>query len=270
MSNNIIYEANNITIINDNIIQAPIQTESIDLVITSPPYNVNLDYNEYKDNLSYSEYLKFSEKWLQKIHSVLKPDGRLCLNIPLDININFLEDKKTIVEPIYSDLLQIAKLAGLKYHGSIIWIKHNVSRRTAWGSYQSASAPCVIAPIEFVILFYKETWKKKSEKNNDITSDEFIDWTDGIWEMNYKDIAKIGHPAAFPEELPHRCIKLFSYVGDTVLDPFMGSGTTLVSAFKNKRKAIGVDISREYCDYSVNRLKLAGINAEANLRRVFK
>ena len=82
-----------------------------------------------------------------------------------------------------------------------------------------------------------------------------MEWTNGIWSFSGESKKKVGHPAPFPIELPRRCIKLFSYTGDTVLDPFLGSGTTLIAAYLNKRKGIGVEIDKEYCDLAIKRLK---------------
>jgi len=118
----------------------------------------------------------------------------------------------------------------------------------------SASAPYVIAPVELIVVFYKKEWKKSYKAQSDITKEEFMDWTNGLWTFNGESKKRIGHPAPFPRELPKRCIKLFSYVGDTVFDPFLGSGTTLIEAKANNRIGIGLDISKEYCQLAKSRL----------------
>jgi site-specific DNA-methyltransferase (adenine-specific) len=120
----------------------------------------------------------------------------------------------------------------------------------------SASAPYVIAPVELIVILYKNEWKKISgSRENDISKEEFMEWTNGVWTFNGESKKRIGHPAPFPRELPKRCIKLFSYVDDTVLDPFMGSGTTLIEACINKRKGIGVDVDKKYCQLAESRLE---------------
>jgi site-specific DNA-methyltransferase (adenine-specific) len=121
----------------------------------------------------------------------------------------------------------------------------------------SASAPFVIAPVEVIVILYKESWKKLNATNkvNDITKQEFMDWTNGVWTFNGESKKRIGHPAPFPRELPKRCIKLFSFVGDTVLDPFLGSGTTLLEAHANERMGIGFDISEDYCQLAKKRIE---------------
>ena len=228
-----------------------------DLVITSPPYNIDIQYNSHDDKLSYSDYLEFSKKWMKRVYSWLKDDGRFCLNIPLDKN-------KGGQQSVGADLTVIAKEVGFNYHSTIIWNEGNISRRTAWGSWLSASAPYVIAPVELIVIFYKGNWKKRSgSKQSDITKKEFLEWTNGLWSFSGESIKKIGHPAPFPRELPRRCIKLFSFVGDIVLDPFLGSGTTLLEAYLNKRKGIGIEIDRSYCKISCQRLIKENINRKS-------
>lgn len=222
---------------------------SIDLVVTSPPYNVDIPYNSHDDRVTYREYLDFSSRWMERCHGWLKGDGRFCLNIPLDKN-------KGGQQSVGADLTTIAKEAGFSYHSTIIWNEGNISRRTAWGSWASASAPYVIAPVELIVVLYKDSWKKTSGSlTSDITKEEFMAWTNGLWTFNGESRKKVGHPAPFPVELPLRCMKLFSFVGDTVLDPFMGSGSTLVAARQCRRKAIGIEIDTRYCELAERRIE---------------
>ncbi len=243
-----IWKRENIEIINDDFLNVSIPEESIDLVITSPPYNVGIDYKNNDDTISYEKYLEWTERWLSKIFKLLKEDGRFCLNIPLDKN-------KGGIKSVYADIVNIAKSIGFGYQSTIVWNEQNISRRTAWGSWLSASAPYVIAPVEMIVLLYKKQWKKKNKGISDISRDEFIEWTNGMWTFSGESKKRVGHPAPFPLELPKRCIKLFSYVGDTILDPFVGSGTTLISAYKLKRRAIGVEISSEYFKLAIDRIE---------------
>jgi len=209
---------------------------------------VDIKYGEYNDNIAYSEYLSFAGRLLGKCLELSKPDGRLCLNIPLDKN-------KGGQQSVSADLTTIAKKVGWRYHSTIIWNEQNISRRTAWGSWMSASAPYVIAPVEVIVVLYKEKWIKEKKGKSDVSRDEFLEWTNGVWSFNGESRNRVGHPAPFPVELPRRCIKLFSYVGDTILDPFLGSGTTLLACLETKRHGIGMDIDRKYCDLARNRLR---------------
>ena len=221
--------------------------ESVDLIVTSPPYDVDIQYDGYTDNLPYPKYLEFITRALQRCYLLAKPDGRLCLNIPLDKN-------KGGQQSVYADIVNIAKEVGWKYHTTIIWNEQNISRRTAWGSWLSASAPFVIAPVETILVMYKKQWQKQSKGFSDITRDEFLEWTNGVWTFSGESRKRVGHPAPFPVELPRWCIKLFSYVGDVVLDPFVGSGTTLLACWELRRIGVGVEISEAYCKLAVKRL----------------
>lgn len=222
---------------------------SVDLIVTSPPYNVDIPYTTHNDASEYHQhYLPFTRAWLGKCHALARPDGRLCLNIPLDKN-------KGGQQSVCADVTTIAKEVGWRYHSTIIWNEQNISRRTAWGSWMSASAPFVIAPVECIVVMYKESWKKQSKMRvSDIERAEFLEWTNGVWTFSGEKKTRIGHPAPFPVELPRRCIKLFSFVDDVVLDPFVGSGTTLLACRQTHRQGVGFDIDEAYCELAVRRL----------------
>ena len=243
------FTKDNISVYNNDILDFNSIGESkIDLAVTSPPYNVDIHYGKHDDGMPYEEYLSFTEKWLDICYRMLKNDGRFCLNIPLDKN-------KGGQQAVYADITNIAIKTGFKYHSTIIWNEGNISRRTAWGSWMSASAPYVIAPVETILVLYKQDWKKHRKGQNDITKQEFMDWTNGMWTFSgQKKKEAGGHPAAFPVELPRRCIKLFSYVGDIILDPFLGSGSTLIAAAETGRSGVGVEINKDYCQIAEKRL----------------
>ena len=248
-----------IEIINKNVLTTrAIPKESIDLIVTSPPYNVDIEYNSNDDSLSYDDYLTFSQKWFSRCFNWLKSDGRFCLNIPLDKN-------KGGQQHVGADLTKIATTVGFQYHSTIVWNEGNISRRTAWGSWMKASAPYVIAPVELIVVLYKDHWKKTSGSGeSDMTKDEFMEWTNGLWTFAGEKKSRIGHPAPYPIELPRRCIKLFTYIGDTVLDPFMGSGTTLLAAYQNNRKSVGIEIDEGYCQIAIERLRQMHLFEERN------
>ena len=254
MDERIVLDRFGIRIVNDDFLHTSlIDQESIDLIVTSPPYNIDVHYGYFDDTIPYDKYIEFTHQWLEKALILLKTDGRLCINIPLDKN-------KGGQQSVYADVVTAAKEVGYKYHTTIIWNEQNISRRTAWGSWLSASAPYVIAPVEMIVVLYKDDWKKsKQGGRSDIDRKEFLEWTNGMWTFSGEKKSRIGHPAPFPLELPKRCIKLFSFVDDLILDPFMGSGTTLMAAWELGRKTIGVDIQKSYCELTVTRLKSAKI-----------
>ena len=244
----------------DSLARETIADESVDLTVTSPPYNVSKTYSgdASDDAVSYEEYLDFTRQWLENCYHWTRTTGRLCVNVSLDKNRNGKQ-------PLASDVTRLAIDVGWKYHATIIWNEGNISRRTAWGSWMSASAPHVIAPVETIMVMYKDEWKRQRQGENDITRDEFMEWVLGIWTFNGESAKRVGHEAPFPRELPKRCIKLFSFVGDTVLDPFVGSGTTMVEAVANGRMGIGVEKQVRYCELSRKRLRdECGLKLEAS------
>ena len=243
------YRENGVTLLHDDFLRTDaIAPGSVDLVVTSPPYNVAMEYSDYDDAIPYDAYLEFSRRWLAKTLDLVRPRGRLCLNVPLDKN-------KGGQQSVAADVTTIAKSVGWRYHATIVWNEQNISRRTAWGSWRSPSAPFVIAPVETILVLYRDAWARREVgRQSDLERDDFIQWTNALWTFGGASARRIGHPAPFPLELPMRCIKLFSYLDDLVLDPFAGSGTTLLAARDAGRRAIGVELDPEYCRLAQKRL----------------
>lgn len=215
---------------------------SVDLIVSSPPYNVGIEYTNSDDEKSWQEYRKQMTDVSKAMFSILRDGGRLCWNIPSfssRLNLYFL----------FQDLFF---QAGFKQYAEVIWDKKQISSRTAWGSFCSASEPNLLPRHEYILVFYKGS-KNHGKGESDINKDNFIKWTDAMWELQPE--TNSDHPAPFPIELPSRCIQMFSFVGETVLDPFVGSGTTLRAAANLKRKGIGIDISPEYCAKAEDRLR---------------
>lgn len=241
---------------------------SIDLVVTSPPYNVDLGNNKYHkspydlyiDNKDHKEYISWLKNIFKELYKKMSIGGRICINIGDGANGSI---------PTSSDIIQFMK--DLKYipFTHIIWNKNQTGNRTAWGSFNDASCPSFPNTFEHILVFYKEN--KKLQRNvgqTDLTKEEFIDWSLAMWNFNPEFKQKeFGHNAMFPEELPKRCIKMFSYTGNTVLDPFNGLGTTAVVCLKLNRNYIGFDISKEYCKKSEERLKLVTEQIESNKKQ---
>jgi site-specific DNA-methyltransferase (adenine-specific) len=226
----------------------------VNLIVTSPPYSLGVDYGAagYADDQPYTRYLEWVRGWAAVLLDISAPGGRACINIPLDSN-------KGGKRAIYADYLRIFRDVGWTYQTSIVWNEQNISRRTAWGSWLSPSAPFVTAPVEMIPVFYKGTFRRPStpSRRGDITRDEFLAWTLGMWTFAGANPRRIGHPAPFPEELPRRLIKLYSYPSDLVLDPFLGSGTTLAASTKLGRRGVGVEINPAFCDLSIRTVEAA-------------
>lgn len=228
-----------------------IPNNSIDIVITSPPYNFGHSYanDPSQDTKEWNDYFDKLYRIWKECYRVLKPGGRIAVN----------------VQPLFSDYIpthhiiskQLLDL-GFLWKAEVLWEKNNYNAKyTAWGSWKSPSMPYLKYTWEFIEIFSKESHKKVGDsKNIDITDKEFKEWVYAKWKFTPETKMKeFGHPAMFPEELPRRILKLFSYKGDMVLDPFNGAGTTTLTAFKLKRRFIGIDISPKYCETSLKRIK---------------
>jgi len=210
---------------------------SVHLMITSPPYNVSKEYDE---DLSLNEYLQLLEKAFRESYRVLVNGGRACVNVA---NLG----RKPYI-PLSDYISKMMIDIGFNMRGEIIWNKAaSASPSTAWGSWQSSANPILRDIHEYILVFSKGDYKReKGKKEDTISKEQFMEWTKSIWTMNAESAKRVGHPAPFPEELPYRLIQLYSFKGDIVLDPFMGSGTTAVAALKSDRKFVGYDINKEY------------------------
>ena len=168
----------------------------IDLIITSPPYNVGLDYRSTDDEISYEEYLEFSRLWMANCYAWSKPSARFCLNIPLDKN-------KGGQRSVGADLTVIAQEVGWRYHATIVWNEGNISRRTAWGSWMSASAPYVIAPVELIWCCTRRSGKSAGDRESR-TSRERSFWSGqtGCGRSVVKAARRSGIPRPFPGNYP--------------------------------------------------------------------
>ena len=233
--------------------------ESVQLVVTSPPYNLGKDYGTTRDDATYHSYLDWVARWGRELQRVLEPGGRLCLNIPLDVNLKFDEggNRATHKQPVLADFTELlVHDLGFVYNTTILWLENNVSRRTAWGSWLSASDPWVNTAAEAVLVLSRDQRRRNGRgTTSDLSREEFMEWTLGIWSFHGENTRKYAHPAPFPEQLPRRLIRLFSFREDVVLDPFLGSGTTCRVAKDLGRRSIGVDIDPGYCAVAADRCR---------------
>ncbi|MBC2694014.1 MAG: site-specific DNA-methyltransferase [Desulfobacteraceae bacterium] len=218
---------------------------SVHLMVTSPPYNVS---KEYDDDLSLNEYLNLLNTVWRETYRVLVPGGRACVNVA---NLG----RKPYI-PLHSYIIEDMQEIGYLMRGEIIWNKaSSASPSTAWGSWLSAANPVLRDIHEYILVFSKETFSRKKEnRENTIKKEEFLEWTKSIWTFPAVSARQIGHPAPFPEELPRRLIHLYTFKDDVVLDPFVGSGSTCLSAIKNKRNYVGYDIDSEYVKLAEKRI----------------
>jgi site-specific DNA-methyltransferase (adenine-specific) len=218
---------------------------SIHLMITSPPYNVTKEYDE---NLNLTEYRQLLKNVWKETYRVLVPGGRACINVA---NLG----RKPYI-PLHSYIIEDMLSIGFLMRGEIIWNKaSSASPSTAWGSWLSAANPVLRDIHEYILIFSKDSFTRlRKGKESTIRKEEFLEWTKSVWTFPAVSAQKIGHPAPFPEDLPHRLIQLYTFKDDVVLDPFVGSGTTCVSAIKSKRYCVGYDIDRNYVRMAEQRI----------------
>ena len=220
---------------------------SIHLMVTSPPYNVGKDYDE---NLSIDEYRNLLRSVFKEVYRVLVVGGRACINIA---NVG----RKPYI-PLHSFIIEDMLKIGFFMRGEIIWNEgSSAGTSMAWGSWLSATNPTLRDTHEYILVFSKgNNGRLKSEnKENTITKEEFMEFTKSIWNFSAQSARSVGHPAPFPVELPSRLIKLYTFKGDVILDPFIGSGTTAIAAKKLNRHYIGYDTDIEYCKIAEARIK---------------
>jgi site-specific DNA-methyltransferase (adenine-specific) len=246
---------------------------SIDLIVTSCPYGVGIAYDVHNDDVIFNEYLEFSENWLTQAFRVLKDDGRIALNIPYEINRQDKGGRIFFVSEIY----QLMKKIGFKFFGIVDLEEDSPhrSKTTAWGSWMSPSSPYIYNPKECVILAYKNKhikkvkgepqWKgvptqieqedgtfKTKVVYQDEDKKEFMELVFGQWK--YLNDSRPLTKATFSMDIPTKAIKILTYKNDIVLDPFAGSGTSLVAAEILGRQWIGIELSPNYCQVAETRV----------------
>ena len=219
---------------------------SMDLILTSPPYNIGIDYDSYDDDRDWGEYYEWCRTWLKECLRVMKPDGRIALDHYLSFgNANHRESPTCVLYRIMEEL-------GFQHHAIALWTDNHLTKKTAWGSWLSSTAPYINCPYEAIIVDYKERWKRDATGKTNLTKDEFMMMSSGLWRMRTESHGLT--KANFSLDFASKIIRYLSYENDVVLDPFMGSGTTAVAAIQSNRHYIGFEISTEYCRIANRRL----------------
>lgn len=227
---------------------AALPDNCVHLMVTSPPYNVT---KEYDDDLTLREYLGLLEQVFRETLRVLVDGGRACINVA---NLG----RKPYI-PLSDHISQLMTRIGFLMRGEIIWAKGaGAGVSMAWGSWKSASNPVLRDTHEYILVFSKGSFKRSGKgRTSTITAEQFMEWTKSVWTMPTESARKVGHPAPFPVELPARLIHLYTFAGDVVLDPFMGSGTTAIAALQAGRAWVGYETSADYLALAEKRIESA-------------
>jgi len=226
---------------------AELPENSVHLMVTSPPYNVG---KEYDRDFTLEEYLEFLGRVWGEVYRVLVPGGRACVNVA---NLG----RKPYI-PLHSYIIQGMLDQGFLMRGEIIWNKAaSASPSTAWGSWRSPANPTLRDVHEYLLIFSKAAFARKNpgKRPSTISRDEFLEFTKSVWTFPAVSAKSVGHPAPFPVELPHRLIQLYTFEGEVVLDPFMGSGQTGIAALLADRRYVGYEIEAEYVRLAQRRIR---------------
>jgi len=241
-----------------------LEDKSVDLVITSPPYWQLKDYgteNQIGYNDSYEEYINNLNLVWKESYRVLNNGCRLCVNIGDQFARAVYYGRYKVI-PIRTEIIKFCESIGFDYMGAIIWQKKTTSNTTGgaslMGSYPTPRNGILSIDYEFILLFKKlgtpiKPTKELKERSK-MTKEEWKEYFAGHW--NFCGTKQDGHIAMFPEELPKRLIKMFSFVGDVVLDPFLGSGTTSLAARNLNRNSVGYEINLDFIQYIKRKLDI--------------
>lgn len=215
------------------------------LVVTSPPYNLDVDYATHDDDLPLAEYRQFLGDVFEEAYRILASDGRMATVVGIGTG-QPVRDRPAVVK-------EAARSAGFHLRDITIWDKGDSEGSSAWGSWRSASNPRQIFQHEHILVFYKNEPGRAETRSETLPKDEFMQFVKSVWHVKPERGIE-DHPAPFPPEIPYRLIKMHSYPGDVVVDPFAGSGTTVAVAETLDRQGIGIEVSEEYVDLARKRL----------------
>ena len=218
--------------------------DCVALMVTSPPYNVGKDYD---DDLDLQQYLGLLERVFTETYRVIEAGGRVAVNVA-NLGRKPYIALNHLVASLLSDI-------GFSLRGEIIWQKaKSAGGSTAWGSWRSAKNPTLRDVHEYVIVASKGPFKRVREGTDTIGKEDFLDATISVWDILPESARRVGHPAPFPVELPRRLIELYTFAGDLVLDPFLGSGSTAVAAVIAGRHYVGYETEPRYVEMAGHRI----------------
>ena len=253
----------------DSRCMSQIKNNSVGLVITSPPYWQLKDYGTERQigfNQTYEEYVNHLNLVWSECYRILQPGRRLCINIGDQFARSAYYGRYKIVA-IHSEIIRFCETIGFDYLGSIIWQKetnmHTSGGEKVMGSYPYPVNGYVKIDYEHILIFKKQgkvlsSTTKEQRDQSKLTDQEWNTYFQSHW--IFSGARQDRHIAVFPEELPKRLIKMFSFVGDMVCDPFMGSGTTALAALNQQRNSIGYEINESFRLFYKEKVVSNGIN----------
>jgi site-specific DNA-methyltransferase (adenine-specific) len=232
-------------------------------VITSPPYNVGLTYDTGTDALPWSEYWDLADHTARLIAGALPAGGRVWVNtavsVPTDVGGHHQSGKRRVLLARgWADALELG--GGLALVDQVAWCSAR-GAGTAWGSWQSPASPNLRGDYEVITVACRDSWERTPPAGMESWRDLAGGWPDlcsTVWALQPEH--RNGHPAPFPIELAARCVRLSTWPGEVVLDPFAGSGSTLVAARQYGRRAIGIERSERYCEMAALRLSQGALD----------
>lgn len=260
-------------VIGDSTNMDEIDDSSVHLAVTSPPYWKLKDYGDEqgvgKKATSYEDYFASICMVFRECVKKLVPDGKLVINImPILLTGKNTKFNRRVTKTVLPDLEEfLTSLGNMYFHSLYIWDKRKAVRFSSWGSYPYPPNFLSTYPYEWIVVFSKSGKRppidSELKEASVISHTEFTEWVqNSIWDFQPASAKQEDHPAPFPEELPRRCIRLYSFAGDTVLDPFAGSGTTLKVARELGRNSIGYEINPDYED--IIRKKIGATRKDTN------
>jgi len=221
--------------------------DCVALMVTSPPYNVGKDYD---DDLALDDYLDLLRRVFTETYRVIEPGGRVAVNVA---NLG----RKPYL-PLNHLVGVLLSEVGFLLRGEIIWRKAKAAGgSTAWGSWQSAKNPTLRDVHEYVLVASKASFRRERSGEDTISKEGFLEATMSVWDILPESARRVGHPAPFPTELPRRLIELYTFAGDLILDPFLGSGSTAIAAVQSGRHYVGYETDAAYAALAEKRIATA-------------
>jgi len=254
------YQDDTVTIYHASVMDPwPVAENSVACAVFSPPYNVGIEYDNHDDVMPWEEYERFADRVSDRLSRAVMHGGRVWCNVmPNAPDLHEDHGPRVNLAALWGSALAGADFS---YRDTVVWWQHRQDAGCAWGSWESPSGPNQRGEWEAILVYYDGEWTRVAPPGMESWRDSIGGWQHlcvNVWKLPTE--RRNGHPAPYPVELARRCIRLSTWPGETVIDPFMGSGTTLLAARSLGRKAIGIDVSERYCEQAARRLSQTALD----------